>query len=76
MMIPIFIDPAYWPICSQDSCEQPAAFQYVWTKEMFACTEHMKKVLGIADAMGFPTPRLTAHPLVAKSKAPETDGDR
>lgn len=53
-----------WPTCSQENCDKPAEYSYVWTEEVFGCKEHTQQALGIANAIGFPTPERTLTQLV------------
>lgn len=47
--------------CSSHDCDKPAVYRYCWTDYKFACEDCMKRVLAIANAMGFPTPASTVE---------------
>lgn len=65
-----------WPTCSQVHCEVPAKYSYVWDKEMFACEEHARQALGIANAVDFPAPQQTTTRLVRPEEFdPEKSSD-
>ena len=49
--------------CDQKGCELPATFTLVWTKQQFYCSIHVNTALGVANAMGFPTPENTVRAL-------------
>jgi hypothetical protein len=49
--------------CDQKGCELPATFTLVWMKQQFYCSIHVNTALGVANAMGFPTPENTVRAL-------------
>ncbi len=49
--------------CDQDECEITATHTLVWTKHQYYCPIHVNTALGIANAMGFPTPANTVRKL-------------
>jgi hypothetical protein len=49
--------------CDSKECENPATHWLVWTGPQFYCQDCAEKMLGVADAMGFPTPASTVRPL-------------
>ena len=62
--------------CDQAGCKNQAVFWYVWDGPKMVCAEHSAKVLGIAAAMGFPTPSRTLRLLTADElMASEGDED-
>lgn len=60
-------------LCDQKGCEFPATFTLVWTKHQCYCAIHTQTVLGVAEAMGFPTPAATVRPMTADEMMPEED---
>lgn len=49
--------------CSSNDCDKPAVFRYCWTDFKFACEDCMKRVLWLAEGMGFTTPASTIERL-------------
>ncbi len=49
--------------CDQHDCPIPATHTLVWTKHQYYCPIDVRKVLEIAEAMGFPTPMNTVRKL-------------
>lgn len=62
-------------VCDQAGCENQAVFWYVWDGPMVVCADHTAKVLGIATAMGFPTPGRTLRLLTADELMPSEGAD-
>ena len=59
--------------CNQAGCEQPAAFRFTWPgrDEAGICTEHERKMRGVAAAMGLYVQTIPIH-----SPSPEPGGPR
>lgn len=58
--------------CDQEGCIIPATHTCVWTGHQYYCPVHINQVLQIADAMGFPTPRLTVRQLTIEERILES----
>lgn len=50
--------------CDQNGCTEHATHTLVWIDRKNYCEEHTAKFLGVADAMGFPTPANTVMLLI------------
>lgn len=61
--------------CNQEGCPIPATHTLVWTKYQYYCPIHVRTALGIADAMGFPTPANTVRQLEPDEMIIEDEAD-
>ena len=52
-------DEKGYPVCDEKDCELPVHVTLVWTDFKQYCLIHGNKALGVASAMGFPTPSAT-----------------
>jgi hypothetical protein len=60
--------------CDQDGCIMPATHTLVWDEHKYYCLIHVNKALGIAQAMGFPTPGRTVRQLTIAEMLIDDDG--
>ena len=59
--------------CDQEGCDNLAIYSCVWMRPQVYCHTHMMRVLGIAEAMGFPTVAATMRTLTPDEMLPEDD---
>ena len=61
--------------CDQKDCPVTATYTLVWTKQQYYCPIHVQKAIGIASAMGFPTPANTVRLLEPDEMILEADDE-
>lgn len=61
--------------CDHKGCEIPATHTLVWTKHQYYCPIHVRTALGVAAAMGFPTPMNTVRELELFEMIDETEDE-
>jgi len=65
------LDDTGMRLCDQTDCELIATHTLVWTDHKYYCMIHTNKAIGIADYMGFPTPRNTVRKMTIDEMMPD-----
>lgn len=62
-------------LCDNKDCELIATHTLVWTEQQYYCLIHGNQALGVADAMGFPTPFNTFRAMTPDEMMPESEDE-